>query len=192
MTTAPPEERGYAPDSTVYQDRLDAIGFAEAFMRNDRAYYDVYLATRDPYRLAHALAYVAGMLAADCAAVDLEDAGEEVPDDPRDPKFLTAAGDVMDGLRERARGTLNVPAEEAACMRHASKGEPSSPDAGSCPACGSTLWAPHFYVWHGVSMNVCNGCSGDRALMDATAARLRSERAGGESAGSPQRHLRGI
>ena len=134
----------------------------------------------------------AGMLAADCAAFDLEDAGEEVPDDPRDPKFLTAAGAVMDGLRERALGTLNVPAEEAACMCHASKDEPPSPDAGSCPACGGAFWAPHFYVWHGVSMNVCNGCSGDRALMDAAAARLRSERAGGESAGSPPRHLRGI
>ena len=58
MTTAQPEERGYVSDGTVYQNRLDAIGFAEAFMRNDRAYYDVYLATRDPYRLAHALAYV--------------------------------------------------------------------------------------------------------------------------------------
>jgi hypothetical protein len=192
VTAESPEENGTRLDSVVYQDRLDAIGFTEAFMRSDRAYYDAFLATRDPYRLAHALAYVAAMLAADCAAFGLEDAGEEVPDDPRDPKFLAAARDVMDGLRERALSALNVPAEEAARMRDASKGEPPGPDAGSCPACGGALRAPHFHVWHGVSMNVCNACSGDRALMDATAARLRSERAGGQPASSPRRHLRGI
>ena len=125
QAAAPARERGYAPDKCVYQDRLDAIGFAEAFTRNDRAAYGRYLATRDPYRLAHALAYVAGMLAADCAAFDLEDAGEEVPDDPRDPKFAAAIAEVMDGLRERALGALEVDGGKAASMRRESKDLPA-------------------------------------------------------------------
>jgi hypothetical protein len=125
QAAAPAPERGYAPDKCVYQDRLDAIGFAEAFARNDRATYGRYLATRNPCRLAHALAYVAGMLAADCAAFDLEDAGEKVPDDPRDPKFLAAIAEVMDGLRERALGALEVDRDDAAAMRRESKDLPA-------------------------------------------------------------------
>jgi hypothetical protein len=94
-------------------------------------------------------------------------------------------------VREAARMYTGIPGPGMRTC-YLCAGEQTEPSTGTCGACGGALWAPHRYLWSGVFMTVCNGCSGDQALMDATAERLRSERGKSKPANSARRHLRSV
>jgi hypothetical protein len=84
-------------DTRLYRERLDAIAAIEAFATGDQAAYISTLASTNPNRLAHALAYAGATLLGDLADIG-----------PDDPEGNTRATEYCAELRERAKTGLDI------------------------------------------------------------------------------------